>query len=151
VGTAEQRRSALRAALRENGSRIGLTILSRAYPSPPPEDLSFAPLPAGQGENGGIWPQTVYWTVWALAEEGMIDEAMAQWKAMSLRNHAHAIPAAPFGVTGGPDCYASRLAGEAEGWTQTDVFNRLVTVPQNPAVAWQAFALAKIEAARARR
>lgn len=151
IGTVDQRRSALRAALRENGTRIGLMLLSRAYPSPPPEDLSYAPLPAGQGENGGIWPQTVYWMVWALAEEGLVDEAIAEWKKMSLRNHAREFPDAPFGIYNGPDCYASKLAGDAEGWTQTDVFNRLGAMPQNPIVGWQAFALAKIEAARARR
>jgi hypothetical protein len=141
IGTKEQRLSALKEMLRLNASPIGLTLLSRPYASPPPPRFSYAALPAGEGENGGIWPQTVYWAVWALAEEGMWSEGLDVWKRMSLRNHSQKFPQVPFGIFNGPDCYSSAMAGPAEGWTQVQVFDRMVPAPMNPIVAWQAFAL----------
>ena len=141
IGTKAQRHSALTEMLRLNASPIGLTLLSRPYSSPPPPRFSFAALPAGEGENGGIWPQTVYWAVWALAEEGLWNEGLDIWKRMSLRNHSQKFPHVPFGIFNGPDCYSSAMAGPAEGWTQVQVFDRMVPAPMNPIVAWQAFAL----------
>ncbi|MDX2024660.1 MAG: hypothetical protein SF187_30740 [Deltaproteobacteria bacterium] len=141
IGTPAQRQQALRAMLKLNASTIGLTLLSRPYASPPPPHFSFAVLPAGEGENGGIWPQTVYWAVWALAQEGLWNEAVDVWQRMSLRNHSARFPQVPFGIFNGPDCYSSAMAGPAEGWTQVQVFDRMVPAPMNPIVGWQAFAL----------
>lgn len=141
IGTPAQREQALREMLKMNASPIGLTLLSRPYASPPPPRFSFAVLPAGEGENGGIWPQTVYWAVWALAEEGLWNEALDVWQRMSLRNHNARFPKVPFGIFNGPDCYSSAMAGPAEGWTQVQVFDRMVPAPMNPIVGWQAFAL----------
>jgi cellobiose phosphorylase len=70
-GSEEERRKALESASRENSTRIGMMLTSKAYSSPGPPDVTWCPIPAGEGENGGIWPQTIHWTVWAMAEEGM--------------------------------------------------------------------------------
>ena len=80
----------------------------------------------------------------AMAEEGMTDLASQEWKKMTLRNHTRLYPDVPFGVINGPDCYSSKFAHEREGWTQVEQFNRLLPIPMNPIVAWQAFAMKKI-------
>jgi hypothetical protein len=147
-GTPEQRRSALLKALETCHTPIGLTLMSRPYSGRPPEGISLAPIPPGEGENAGIWPQTVYWMVWALAEAGLIDEALEEWTCMSLRNHARLHPTVPFGIFNGPDCYSSPHAREREGWTQIVLVDRAATVPVNPMVAWQAFAMRKINEAQ---
>jgi hypothetical protein len=148
-GTPEQRRKALRSAVDQCGSRIGLMLMSRPYSSPAPPEISVCPISAGEGENCGVWPQTIYWTVWAMAEEGMVDLALQEWKKGSLRNHATTFPDVPYGIFNGPDCYSSRFAGPFEGWTQYQLFNRLTPSPMNPIVAWQAFAMQKIAEAKA--
>jgi hypothetical protein len=66
---------------------------------------------------------------------------------MSLRNHSDRYPDVPFGIYNGPDCYSSKFAGALEGWSQVQVFNRIVGTPMLPIVAWQAFALKKINEA----
>lgn len=143
-GTPEQRRTALLNALEQCGTSIGLTLMSRPFPSPPPSDISWAPIPAGEGENAAIWPQTVHWFIWALAEHGLIEQALDAWKAASLRNHARLFPDVPYGILNGPDCYSSKHAGQREGWTQYLVWDRTHSAPMNPAVAWQAFSMKKI-------
>lgn len=143
-GTKEQRRNAILNTLKLNSTPIGVTNISKPYSSPAPENISWSPIPAGEGENAGIWPQTVYWLVWAMAEEGMTDLAIQEWKKMTLRNHTRLFPDVPFGVINGPDCYSSKFAGEREGWTQVEQFNRQLPIPMNPVVAWQAFAMKKI-------
>ena len=148
-GTPEQRRLALANMLAKCRTKIGLSILSRPYPCPPPKNLAKLSIPPGDGENGGIWPQTVHWAIWALAEEGMIDEALAEWRSVSLRNHALSFPFVPFGIFNGPDCYSSHHAVGREGWTQVQMIQRATHPPMNPAIAWQAFSLKKIEMARA--
>jgi hypothetical protein len=132
------------------GTRIGLSLLSRPYPCPPPQNLSLWPIPPGEGENGGIWPQTVHWAIWALAEEGMIDEALTEWRLASLRNHATCFPHIPFGIFNGPDCFSSHHSARREGWSQIQMIQRATHPPMNPAVAWQAFSLKKIEIAARR-
>jgi len=62
----------------------------------------------------------------------------------SLRNHADNFPQVPFGIFNGPDCYSSHFAGNREGWTQTGTFNRMLEIPMNPMIAWQAFSIKKI-------
>ncbi|HRJ70920.1 MAG TPA: hypothetical protein PLS03_01775 [Terrimicrobiaceae bacterium] len=146
-GTPDQRRRALSAMLAKCGTRIGLSLLSRPYPCPPPKNLSLWPIPPGEGENGGIWPQTVHWAIWALSEEGMIDEALQEWRSVSLRNHALCFPHVPFGIFNGPDCFSSHHSAGREGWSQIQMIQRAIHPPMNPAVAWQAFSLKKIEAA----
>lgn len=146
-GTKEQRRSALQAAARACGSRIGLLLMSKAYSSPAPHDISWCPIPAGEGENGGIWPQTIHWTVWAMAEEGLLDRAVEEWRYGTLRNHSEEFPEVPYGIFNGPDCWSSRLAGSFEGWTQYDVFNRVGLCPMSPMISWQAFTAMQIDRA----
>lgn len=146
-GTREQRRKALRSAIEKCGTRIGLTLMSRPYTSPAPDDISFCAIPMGEGENAGIWPQTIHWMVWALAEEGMLDEALEQWQGGTLRNHARKFPEVPFGIFNGPDCFSSRWSGIREGWTQVQLIDRSRFVPILPAVAWQGFAMRRINRA----
>jgi len=148
-GSNDQRKLALQNTLKFNRSDIGLLLMSKPYSSPAP-DISWAPIESGEGENAGIWPQTVYWTVWALAEAGMTEAAMEEWKKMSLHNHYKLHPQVPFGIFNGPDCYSSYYAGNREGWTQTSTFNRILEIPMNPMVAWQAFAMKKILIAKHR-
>ena len=142
-GTKEQRRKALKSAIEKCHTDYGLCLVSRPFSSPAPDNISTCPIPAGEGENGAIWPQTVHWMIWALVSEGMIEEAENEWKSVSLRNHSIRSDA-PYFVINGPDCTNSKFAGEAEGWTQVQVFNRVVEMPMNPSVAWQAFSLKKI-------
>lgn len=148
-GTPAQRRSALLKTIEKCHSPIGLTLMSRPYSGRPPEGISLAPIPPGEGENAGVWPQTVYWMVWALAEAGLIDEALEEWRCMSLRNHARLHPNVPFGIFNGPDCYSSHHAREREGWTQIVLLDRAASGPMNPMIAWQAFAMRKINQAQA--
>jgi Glycosyl hydrolase 36 superfamily, catalytic domain len=144
-GTPQMRRLALTTACCECDSPIGLTLLSKPFPAPPPADISSCPIPPGEGENAGIWPQTVHWAIWALAQEGMLDEARQVWRAVSLRNHAHRHPQVPYGIWNGPDCYSAHFAKQREGRTQRQILDRHQEgVPMNPAVAWQAFSWRKI-------
>ena len=140
-GTPEMRESAMRAVLEKCHNEIGLTLISRPYPCPPPPDMSTCPIPAGEGENAGIWPQTVHWAIWALTELGWTQEALDVWRRISLRNHARLHPEVPYGIFNGPDCYSSHHAGEREGWTQMEMLDRAKFPPMNPMVAWQAFSL----------
>jgi hypothetical protein len=144
-GTPEMRRLALKTAVDECGTKIGLALISKPYSAPPPPQISWSPIPPGEGENGGIWPQTVHWAIWALAEEDMAEVAKDVWVAMSLRNHMYRHPNVPYGIWNGPDCYSSRLSGPREGWTQRQILDRFRDgIPMNPAVAWQAFSWSKI-------
>jgi len=147
-GTREQRIRAMTSAARECASRIGLMLMSKAYSSPAPADISWCPIPCGEGENGGVWPQASYWAVWAMAEEGMFESALTEWKKATLRNHARACPEVPYGIYNAPDCWSSRLAGTFEGWTQYNLFNRDNPCPMSPMIAWQAFTLRRIEELR---
>ncbi len=143
-GTPEQRRTALRHMLEKCHTDIGLILLSRPFSSPPPDDIAKCPIPRGEGENGGIWPQTIYWAVWALAEEGMVDEALAEWVAGTLRHHARRFPGVPYGIFNGPDCFSSKWAGSREGCSEGF---RVRNAPMVPMVAWQGFAMRCIEKA----
>jgi len=143
-GNPDQRQKALHHALKANHDARGLTLASRPFPSPPPADVSSLPIPAGEGENGGVWPQAVAWFIWALAEEGLQQEALSVWKRMSFHHAAEVYPETPFGLFNGPDCYNSHLAGELAHWTQVQLWDRRVFTPMNPAVAWHHFAMAKI-------
>lgn len=143
-GSPEQRREALENAVRKCHTDIGLTLMSRPFSSPAPGDISWCAIPAGEGENAGIWPQTIYWMVWALAEEGLLDLARQEWICGTLRNHARHFPRVPFGIFNGPDCFSSHWAKEREGWTQVQLIDRARFVPMNPMVAWQGFAMRKI-------
>ncbi len=147
-GTPEMRRTALLNALQHFASPIGLTLLSRPYPCPPPLGISIWPIPPGDGENGGIWPQTVHWFIWALAEHGLTEEAEELWKRISLRNHASLHPEVPFGIFNGPDCYSSHHSNSREGWTQVEMIDRASHPPMNPMIAWSAFSLRKIESSK---
>lgn len=149
-GTAEQRRVALKSAAHQCSTRIGMMLMSKAYPSPAPPDVSWCPIPAGEGENGGIWPQTIHWTVWAMAEEGLLDLALAEWTKGTLRNHSREFPEVPFGIFNGPDCLTSKLAGSLEGWSQYELFNRLRPCPMCPIISWQAFSMLMIAQNRKR-
>ncbi len=144
LGSASQRRAALRHALDACHSAKGLALLSKPFPSPPPSDVSALPIPAGEGENAGVWPQATAWAIWALASEGLIDEAWTVWRRSTLRQHAAECPQTPFGIFNGPDCYNSHHAGPRAHWTQVQLWDRRVHTPMNPAVAWQAFALRTI-------
>ena len=146
-GTKEQRQSGLQAAARACGSRIGMLLMSKAYSSPAPHAISWCPIPAGEGENGGIWPQTIHWTVWAMAQEGLLDLAAGEWAHGTLRNHSKEFPQVPYGIFNGPDCWSSRLAGSSEGWTQVNVFNRVGLCPMSPMISWQAFSALQIHRA----
>ena len=148
-GTPAMRESALRAALEKNHSELGLTLMSRPYPCPPPPDMSTCPIPPGDGENSGVWPQTVHWAIWAMTELGWSEEALDVWRRMSLRNHARLHPEVPYGIFNGPDCYSSHHAGEREGWTQVEMLDRAKFPPMNPMVAWQAFSLNRIAKTKA--
>jgi hypothetical protein len=44
----------------------------------------------------------------------------------------------------GPDSYLSKFSYEGEGWSQVEIFNRMLPYPVNPMVACQAFAIKKI-------
>lgn len=147
-GTQAQRRLALRNAIEYCHTDIGLMLMSRPYSSPAPDDISSCSIPAGEGENAGIWPQTAHWFVWALCEEGMLEEALTEWKCATLHSHARHFPKVPFGIFNGPDCFSSKWAGKREGGTQVQLLNRGQSVPMNPMVAWQAFTLRKINQAR---
>lgn len=143
-GTLKQRKTALLKAVESCWTPIGLSLMSRPYPVPAPREITHCDYPEGDGENAGVWPQTVFWMVWALAEHGLIQQAWEVWKAMSLRNHAQRHPDVPFGIFNGSDCYSSLHVGSREGWTQLSLIDRESTVPMNPMVAWQTFALRKI-------
>lgn len=143
-GTSQQRKTALMSAVKLCTTPIGMTLISKPYSSPAPENISWAPIPAGEGENGGIWHQTVAWMIWALAEEEMQDIAFEEWKKISLANHTELFPDVPFGIFNGPDCYSSHFANEREGWTQIEMFNRMIPIPMNPIIAWQAFGMKQI-------
>ncbi len=147
-GTKDERRKALECASRECGTRIGMMLMSKAYPSPAPPDVSWCPIPAGEGENGGIWPQTIHWTVWAMAQEGLLDLALTEWTKGTLQNHSKEFPDVPYGIFNGPDCWSSKLAGSLEGWSQFELFNRLRPCPMCPMISWQAFAMLKIAEAK---
>jgi hypothetical protein len=121
--------------------------MSRPYSSPAPDDISWCAIPAGEGENAGIWPQTIHWFVWALTEEGLLEEALAEWKCGTLHRHAVHFPAVPYGIFNGPDCFSSKWAGQRNGWTQSQLLNRGQFVPMNPMIAWQGFSLRKINEA----
>ena len=121
-----------------------LTLINAPYSSPTPENISWAPIPAGEGENAGIWPQNVGWMIWALAEEGLTDLALEEWKKSTLHRHTEQFPEVPFGIINGPDCYSSLHAGRREGWTQIAVFDRMIPIPMLPMVAWQSFGLRKV-------
>lgn len=143
-GTPRQRETAATSALEHCDTRIGLSLMSRPYPSPPPPWISRCPIPPGEGENAGIWPQTVHWFLWALAELGFVDEAREQWDRVSLDNHHRRFPDVPFGIFNGPDCYSSTHAGMREGWTQKLVWDRTTSTPMSPSVAWQVLSLIKM-------
>lgn len=143
-GTREQRKKALLNAVKLCSTPIGMTLISKPYSSPTPSNISWAPIPAGEGENAGIWPQTVAWMVWALAEEGIIDVAESEWKKNTLAVHSNLYPQVPFGIFNGPDCYSSHYAKEREGWTQIEMFSRMIPIPMNPIIAWQSFGLKQI-------
>jgi hypothetical protein len=149
LGTPEQRRSALGEAVRRCRDPRGLRLLSRAFPCPPPPGVSTLPIPPGEGENGGVWPQVAGWSLWALAECGMAEEAMMIWKDMALLPAPARFPETPFGIFNGPDAYNSLLAGRRAHWTQVQMWDRRIHTPMNPSVAWQAFALDRILAAQA--
>jgi hypothetical protein len=68
---------------------------------------------------------------------------------MSLRNHARLFPDVPYGIFGGPDCFSSKHAREREGFTQIVLVDRAASMPMNPMIAWQAFAMFKINQAQA--
>lgn len=138
-GTAEQRKKSLLNAVKLCSTDIGLMLMSKPYSSPTPANISWSPIPAGEGENAGIWPQTGAWLIWALAEEGLTDIALAEWEKSTLANHTRLYPQVPFGIFNGPDCYSSKFANEREGWTQIEMFDRMIPVPMNPIIAWQAF------------
>jgi hypothetical protein len=144
-GTQAMRESAMRSVLDKCHSELGLTLMSRPFPSPPPPGVATCPIPAGDGENAGIWPQTVHWAIWALTELGWSEEAFEVWKRISLRNHARLHPEVPYGIFNGPDCYSSHHAGGREGWTQVQMLERAKFPPMNPMVAWQAFGLSRIQ------
>ncbi|CAN5346427.1 hypothetical protein BH09VER1_BH09VER1_27960 [soil metagenome] len=146
-GTPAERRAALQNAVEKCHTSIGLTLMSRPFSSPAPDDISGCAIPAGEGENAGIWPQTIYWLVWALAQEGMVDDALQEWTCGTLRNHARHFPEVPYGIFNGPDCYSSHWAGGREGWTQVQLLDRAKFAPMNPAIAWQGFAMRKINEA----
>lgn len=143
-GTRAMQELAMRAVLEKCHTSLGLTLMSRSFSCPPPPEVSSCPIPPGDGENAGIWPQTVHWVVWALAELGWKTEALAVWERMSLRNHARLYPEVPFGIFNGPDCYSSHHAGDRTGWTQVELLARSKFPPMNPIVAWQAFGLQHI-------
>jgi hypothetical protein len=146
-GTPEQRKTALKSAIQHCHTEIGLTLMSRPFSSPAPDDISWCAIPAGEGENAGIWPQTIHWFVWALTEEGMLDEALAEWKCGTLHRHSVQFPEVPYGIFNGPDCFSSKWAGKREGWTQSQLLDRGRFVPTNPIIAWQGFTLRKINEA----
>ncbi|MCE0498241.1 MAG: hypothetical protein LV481_09890 [Methylacidiphilales bacterium] len=146
-GTAEQRRTALKNAIRHCHTEAGLILMSRPYSSPAPDDISWCAIPVGEGENAGIWPQIIHWFVWALTEEGLLEEALAEWKYGTLHWHTNQFPSVPYGIFNGPDCFSSKWAGRREGWTQTQLLNRAQGAPINPMIAWQGFTLRKINEA----
>ncbi|PQV51502.1 glycosyl hydrolase family 36 [Jejuia pallidilutea] len=144
-GTEEQRKKSLMNAVKLCSTPIGMTLMSKPYSSPSPENISWSPIPAGEGENAGIWPQTGAWLIWALAEEGLTKVALQEWEKSTLSNHTKLYPQVPFGIFNGPDCYSSHFANEREGWTQIEMFDRMIPVPMNPIIAWQAFGMRQIE------
>ncbi len=143
-GTSEQRKIALTKAVELCSTPIGMILMSKPYSSPTPSNISWAPIPAGEGENSGIWPQTVAWMIWALAEEGITDIALAEWKKNTLALHSERHRNVPFGIYNGTDCYSSHYANEREGWTQIEMFNRMLPIHMNPIIAWQAFGMKQI-------
>jgi len=56
-------------------------------------------------------------------------------------------PEIPYGIYNGPDCYSSKWAGQREGWSQIILIDRAKFFPMNPAIAWQAFSMIKINEA----
>ena len=143
-GTQAMREAAMRAVLEKCHSPLGLTLMSRPYSCPPPADISRCPIPPGDGENAGIWPQTVHWAIWALADLGWRDEALDLWKRASLRNHSRLHPEVPYGIFNGPDCYSSHFSVGREGWSQVQMLDRSRFPPMNPMIAWSSFSLDRI-------
>ncbi|MFW5845048.1 MAG: GH36-type glycosyl hydrolase domain-containing protein, partial [Planctomycetota bacterium] len=143
-GSVTQRQTALRHTLEHNATDLGLCLVNPPFPSPPPADVSSLPIPPGEGENGGVWPQAVAWFIWALADAHMSTEALDLWRRNTLRHHYATFPETPFGIWNGPDCYNSHLAGQRAHWTQTQLWDRRVYNPMNPSVAWQVFGMQRI-------
>lgn len=144
-GTEQQRRTALLKAVELCSTPIGMALISKPYSNPTPINISKATINPGEGENAGIWPQTVAWMIWALADEGLVDVAKDEWIKSTLANHNRLYPYVPLGIFNGPDCFSSHFAKEGEGWTQVQMFNRMMPVPMSPMIAWQPFGLLQIK------
>ena len=114
-GTPEQRRIALKNAIELCHTDIGLTLMSRPYSSPAPDDISWCSIPAGEGENAGIWPQTIHWLIWALTEEGLLDKALAEWKCGTLHRPRTSVPQGALWHFQRAGLFLLQMGGQARG------------------------------------
>lgn len=137
-GTVSQRREALSTVLSACAGQV-LTGLSPAGTATLPSALSRQAIPPGEGANGGIALLQVAWFLEALAAEGRLAEALAQYQELSLRRRCS--------VNGRPSFPRVGTAGRVNGpaalaaawWPGTPP--EVDPAPEAVAVAWQEEAL----------
>ena len=84
-GTERQRQMALDAALDRGDGTPGPRIISPPLPLTPPCPYTTHRLPPQQDWNGGVSPMVGAWLVWALAEQGKIEQAQQHWEQLACR------------------------------------------------------------------
>ena len=113
-------------------SPIGAMLYSQA--------VSQMSSPAGELENGGVWPSINGTLIWALA---LHDPELAwdEWQKNSLARHAEMYPEVWYGIWSGPDVYNSSLS-KRPGQTFYDekaITGEVTTSAIGPAINWTDF------------
>ena len=146
-GTTEQREAAVQNTLARNQTETGLCLLSNPFPPPPPAEVSDQPLPAGDGENGGVSLPVTAWFVWGLASQGRRDLASAAGEMLSQRRLQQDFPElSPAQRTALP-VFSSSRAGSRAGGPGFRTIQPQWALPELQALAWLEFALRRIQGA----
>ncbi len=143
-GSMQQRQQALRSALSACAADPGPRCLSAPYPVPPPTDVATVHVLPGHGLNGGVCPSATAWFVWALASEGMMEQALSAWQNLAFRQILECVPCPPSGITDRWGCVASGLAGPAAGFPSLPESSSNTWLPTADLFLWQHFAMSRI-------
>ncbi len=146
-GTGQQRQTALIQALGRNrpGPEAPLRLLSQPYSAPPPPELSpFMGLP-GDGWNGGASLPAVAWLIQALAAQGLRDQAVPVWEAMSLRRLGRDFPGVAPSWRWALPLFSAAAAGVRAGGPGLEVPDP-EPLPDLLALVWQEAALRRLTA-----
>ena len=146
-GTTEQREAAVENTLARNQTETGLSLLSNPYPLPPPEEVSDRPLPAGDGENGGVSLPVTAWFVWGLASQGRRDLASSVGETLSLRRRQQEHPELSPAQRAALPLFSSSRAGQRAGGPGFRAVQPHWALPELQALAWLDFALRRIQGA----